>query len=125
MDRPAFDVFAADCPSRAALEHITGRWGVLVLGGLADGPRRFNELGRRIDGLSQKMLAQTLHALERDGFVEREVLGTTPPHVVYRLSPTGAAIGAQLMELVGNLEALMPQVLASRSRYDRQHPESV
>jgi DNA-binding HxlR family transcriptional regulator len=117
---PPFDVFASACPSRPVLEHITGRWGVLALGGLADGPLRFNELGRRIDGISQKMLSQTLHTLERDGFVEREVLGTIPPHVVYRLSPVGAEVTGTLLGLIGRLEELMPQVLESQERHDHQ-----
>src|SRR3954451_9809954 len=71
-----FDVFAKACVSRAAMEHITGRWGVLVLGGLHDGPLRFNALRRRVDGVSEKMLSQTLQSLERDGFVVREVHST-------------------------------------------------
>jgi DNA-binding HxlR family transcriptional regulator len=121
---PAFDVFACACPSRPALEHITGRWGVLVLGGLADGPQRFNELARRVDGVSQKMLSQTLQALERDGFVEREVLATLPPHVVYRLSPMGAPVAAKLMDLIADLEALMPQVLDAQERYADRHPDA-
>ncbi|QMU76658.1 helix-turn-helix transcriptional regulator [Streptacidiphilus sp. PB12-B1b] len=113
-----FDVFACACPSRPTLEHITGRWGVLTLGGLAQGPLRFNELARRVDGVSQKMLSQTLQALERDGFVEREVLATLPPHVVYRLTPVGVAVADKLMGLIADLEALMPQVLDAQARYD-------
>jgi DNA-binding HxlR family transcriptional regulator len=118
---PPFDVFACACPSRPTLEHITGRWGVLTLGGLADGPLRFNELARRVDGVSQKMLSQTLQALERDGFVQREVLATLPPHVVYRLSPVGATVSARLMSLIEEVEALMPEVLDAQARYDEQH----
>ncbi|GFN01041.1 hypothetical protein Sfulv_58510 [Streptomyces fulvorobeus] len=88
-----FDVFAKHCPSRQVLDHLTGRWGVLVLAGLRKGPVRFNALRRRIDGISEKMLAQTLQALERDGFVSREVLtampraSTTPSHPWARPRP--------------------------------------
>ena len=62
-----FNVFAKACPSRGTLEHVTGRWGTLTLGALHEGSLRFNELRRRVDGVSEKMLSQTLHALERDG----------------------------------------------------------
>lgn len=86
-DDPAFDVFARSCPSRCTLEHVTGRWGSLTLGALHEGTFRFNELRRRIDGVSEKMLAQTLHALERDGLVHREAQSTNPPRVDYRLTP--------------------------------------
>jgi DNA-binding HxlR family transcriptional regulator len=115
---PAFDVFAVNCPSRPVLEHITGRWGVLALGGLAGGPMRFNELGRRVDGVSQKMLSQTLHALERDGLVERRVLGTIPPHVEYALTALGQRVAARLIGLIEVLEGAMPEVLEAQSRYD-------
>jgi DNA-binding HxlR family transcriptional regulator len=120
--QPEFDVFAGGCPSRPTLEHITGRWGVLTLSGLQACPLRFNELRRRIDGVSQKMLAQTLHELERDGFVHREVLGTFPPHVEYSLTPLGAQTAAKLLDLIGHLESHMPAVLAAQHSYDRERP---
>ncbi|MFC9918410.1 winged helix-turn-helix transcriptional regulator [Agromyces binzhouensis] len=115
-----YDVFARTCPSRPTLEHITGRWGALVLGALNDGPLRFNELGRRVDGVSQKMLSQTVHALERDGFVEREVMGTIPPHVEYSLTPIGRHTSKILVDLFSHLEGHMPNVLEARRRYDEQ-----
>ena len=64
-----FNVFAKSCPSRRTLENVTGRWGSLTLGALYEGGSRFNELRRRVDGVSEKMLSQTLHSLERDGLV--------------------------------------------------------
>ena len=67
-----FDVFAQACTSRATLEHLTGRWGTLAMVALHDGTLRFNALRRRVVRVSEKMLAQTLQALERDGFVHRE-----------------------------------------------------
>ncbi|GAB2609455.1 helix-turn-helix domain-containing protein [Streptomyces capparidis] len=115
----AFDVFARACPSRSALEHITGRWGVLVLGGLHTGPLRFNALRRRVDGVSEKMLSQTLQALERDGFVHREVHTAIPPRVEYSLTPLGHETAARLMALIEHLEAHMPAVLAAQDAYDR------
>jgi DNA-binding HxlR family transcriptional regulator len=119
-----FDVFAKACVSRAAMEHITGRWGVLVLGGLHDGPMRFNALRRRVDGVSEKMLSQTLQALERDGFVVREVHSTIPPRVEYSLTALGAATAGRLLDLIGHLEGNMAQVLAARAAYDRAHGET-
>ncbi|GCD94367.1 winged helix-turn-helix transcriptional regulator [Embleya hyalina] len=116
-----FDVFAKECGSRTAMEHITGRWGVLVLGGLYDGPMRFNALRRRVDGVSEKMLAQTLQALERDGFVLREVHSTIPPRVEYTLTDLGSATAAKLLDLIAHLEGHMARVLVAREEYDRTH----
>lgn len=114
----AFDVLAQRCPSRPVLEHITGRWGKLVLIALRDSPARFNELRRRVGGVSEKMLAQSLHALERDGFVAREVHSAIPPRVEYSLTPLGTRTTQKLWELVAHLEDAMPQVLAAQQDYD-------
>jgi DNA-binding HxlR family transcriptional regulator len=113
-----FDVFSRTCPSRPVLEHVTGRWGSLVLAALRDGPVRFNDLRRRVDGVSQKVLAQTLQALERDGFVSRHQLSIFPLRVEYTLTPSGQDVTAKLLELIGQVEASMDSVLASRQRYD-------
>ncbi|MFD9071301.1 winged helix-turn-helix transcriptional regulator, partial [Streptomyces lasiicapitis] len=85
----AYNVFARSCPSRSTLEHVTGRWGALTLGALHDSTFRFNELRRRVDGVSEKMLSQTLHALERDGLVHRDGRAAKPPRGVQRRSPRG------------------------------------
>ncbi|WP_405488417.1 winged helix-turn-helix transcriptional regulator [Streptomyces sp. NBC_00096] len=114
----SFDVFARDCPSRETLEHVTGRWGSLTVGALRRGPCRFNELRRRVDGISEKMLSQTLHALERDGIVNREAQPTNPPRVDYELTPFGAEVAERVVALIGLLESSMPGVLASRAAYD-------
>ena len=95
MEQQPFDVFSANCPSRAAWEHVTGRWGALVLGALADGPLRFGALRRAVGGVSDRMLSQTLQALERDGLVHREDHGTNPPHVEYSVDAGGPAGGRQ------------------------------
>nr|WSX49578.1 helix-turn-helix transcriptional regulator [Streptomyces sp. NBC_00974] len=113
-----FDVFARACPSRETLEHVTGRWGSLTVGALREGPCRFNELRRRVDGVSEKMLSQTLHALERDGIVIREAQPTNPPRVDYELTPFGIEIAHRLVALISLLEAAMPEVLGSRAAYD-------
>lgn len=117
-DALVFDVFARGCTSRETLEHATGRWGALTLAALHEGSFRFNELRRRVDGVSEKMLAQTLHALERDGLVHREAQPVNPPRVDYRLTPLGEAVAARLMELITLVEGRMPEVLAARERYD-------
>lgn len=115
---PEFDVFARACPSRPTLEHVTGRWGVLALGGLSERPLRFNELRRRVDGVSEKMLSQTLHALERDGLVHREAQPTNPPRVDYSLTPLGRETAQRLTALIELVEERMPEVLAAQRRYD-------
>jgi DNA-binding HxlR family transcriptional regulator len=114
----AFDVFARGCPSRSTLEHVTGRWGSLTLGALHEDTLRFNELRRRVDGVSEKMLSQTLQALERDGLVVRDARPTNPPHVEYRLTPLGAETAGRLLALIALVEGRMPEVLASRQAYD-------
>ena len=114
----AYDVLQARCPSRHALEHVTGRWGALIMMALRHGPVRFNELRRRVDGVSEKMLSQGLQALERDGFVVREVQSTMPPRVEYQLTPLGAQTSDLLKDLATFLESRMPEVEAAQVRYD-------
>jgi DNA-binding HxlR family transcriptional regulator len=114
----AYNVFAKACPSRGTLEHVTGRWGALTLGVLHDGSLRFNELRRRVDGVSEKMLSQTLHALERDGLVHREAQPTNPPRVDYELTPLGREVAERLLSLIHFVEGRMDDVLAARQRYD-------
>lgn len=118
LEEVVFDVFARGCPSRPTMEHVTGRWGGLVLVALADGDMRFNALRRRVDGISEKMLAQALHALERDGLVVREVRQAIPPKVEYRLTEFGSGVVERLSDLIGFIEGNMAGVLAAQDRYD-------
>ncbi|MFF3710392.1 winged helix-turn-helix transcriptional regulator [Streptomyces phaeochromogenes] len=113
-----FDVFSRKCPSRGTLEHVTGRWGTLTLGALYEGSFRFNELRRRVDGVSEKMLSQTLQALERDGLVHREAQPTNPPRVDYELTPLGRGVAERLLSLIHFVEGRMDDVLGARERYD-------
>ncbi|MBZ9642110.1 MULTISPECIES: helix-turn-helix domain-containing protein [unclassified Streptomyces] len=115
-----YDVFSKACPSRGTLEHVTGRWGALTLGALHEGSFRFNELRRRVDGVSEKMLSQTLHALERDGLVHREAQPTNPPRVDYELTPLGHEVAERLLALIHYVEGRMDDVLAARERYDEE-----
>ena len=95
------EVFAAACPSRVVLDHVTSKWGVLVLVALADGPQRWSELRRRAEGVSEKMLAQTLRTLEADGLVHRDAQPVIPPRVDYSLTPRGRELVALLLPLFG------------------------
>ncbi|MFF9409005.1 winged helix-turn-helix transcriptional regulator [Streptomyces anandii] len=113
-----YNVFAKACPSRGTLEHVTGRWGALTLGALREGSLRFNELRRRVDGVSEKMLSQTLQALERDGLVHREAQPTNPPRVDYELTPLGHQVAGHLLALIRCVEDRMDDVLAAREEYD-------
>jgi DNA-binding HxlR family transcriptional regulator len=118
FDELVADVFARRCPSRPVLGSATGKWGLLALTALTEGSYRFNALRRRVDGVSEKMLSQTLHALERNGLVTRDVQATIPPRVEYALTPLGARVAARLRDLIDLVEAEMPAVLAAQNRYD-------
>lgn len=108
-------VLAANCPSRGVLMHVTSRWGVLVLVALLDGKHRFNELKRKVGGVSDKMLAQTLQVLEKDGFIIRQEFPVIPPHVEYCLSDMGQQIAIHVESLTDWIEQNLQQVLAVRA----------
>jgi DNA-binding HxlR family transcriptional regulator len=110
------DVFDTNCPSRAVLDHVTSKWAVLVLAALRVGPSRFSELRRRIGGVSEKMLAQTLRTLEADGFLHREVAPTTPPQVTYSLTPLGDGIAERVTGLVDWISDRIPEIEDVRRR---------
>lgn len=93
-------VFPAGCPSRTVLDHITSKWGVLILLSLSEGEQRWSELRRRAEGISEKMLAQTLKTLEQDGLVLRKALPVIPPHVDYSLTERGYELTGLLVPLV-------------------------
>jgi DNA-binding HxlR family transcriptional regulator len=112
------DVNRVNCPSRVILEHVTSRWGVLVLAALGERSYRFSELRRHVGGVSEKMLAQTLQALERDGFVLRDAKPVIPPRVDYSLTPLGQEAAEQVSSLARWVEHRVPQVQAARAAYD-------
>lgn len=101
--RPGFTdgILPAACPSRTVLDHVTSKWGVLVLLALSDGTHRWGELRRVVQGISEKMLAQTLRTLEQDGLVVRVAYPEIPPRVEYSLSDRGRALNEHLMPLMG------------------------
>ena len=113
------DVFARGCTSRAAFEDVTSKWASLALLALGEGRYRFNALRRRIDGVSERMLSQTLQTLERDGMLTREVLTAIPPRVEYSLTPLGARVAEQLRGLADLLEASVPELQTARDSRER------
>nr|WP_274636422.1 helix-turn-helix domain-containing protein [Microbacterium bovistercoris] len=116
MSKPVWDPYDRDCPTRQLLDRIGDRWTVLVIGTLADGPRRYTEIARKVDGVSQKMLTQTLRALEHDGIVSRTVFPEIPPRVEYRLTARGESLREPLHALEEWAKTNMADVLDSRSR---------
>lgn len=112
------NLFAEQCPSRDVLKHVTSRWGVLILVALRDGTHRFSDLRRKMGGVSEKMLAQTLQWLEQDGFVNRVSYPVVPPHVEYSLTPLGEQVSEKVAALADWIEMNLPQVMASRHARD-------
>jgi DNA-binding HxlR family transcriptional regulator len=110
--------FNANCPSRQVLDRIGDRWTVLVVGSLSGGPLRFSELARAIDGVSQKMLTQTLRGLERDGLVTRTVHPEVPPRVEYELTHVGRTLIEPLDALDAWAREHLPLIEEARARYD-------
>ncbi|MER5789014.1 helix-turn-helix domain-containing protein [Streptomyces sp. NPDC001980] len=126
------DVFLRDCPTRAVLDVIAGKWTMLVLVALADGrPMRFAELRRRLDGVTPKVLTQTLRALEREGLLTRTVYPTVPPRVEYRLTGLGREAGGLMQRITDWSQANMAAMRAAREEFDgraergaRQFPDA-
>lgn len=110
------DLFATQCPSRDVLKHVTSRWGVLVLVALMEGTHRFSELRRKVGGVSEKMLAQTLQALEQDGFIDRVSHPVVPPHVEYTLTPLGEEVSQQVGSLADWIESNMPKIAMAQQK---------
>lgn len=108
------DVLAVACPSREVLRRLTSRWGVLVLIALRAGPMRFSALRRRIGGVSERMLAQTLQALEGDGMLLRHALPVVPPHVEYELTPLGVEAAERVRALADWVEESLPRLPQGR-----------
>lgn len=109
------NLFAEQCPSREVLKHVTSRWGVLVLVALLAGTHRFSDLRRKVSGVSEKMLAQTLQWLEGDGFVLRRSYPVVPPHVEYSLTPLGREVGLRVQGLADWIELNLPSILQARA----------
>lgn len=118
------DVFAAQCPTRSLLDRLADKWSVLVMSTLDAGPMRFNALKRRIEGVSQKMLSQTLRQLERDGLVQRAVEATVPVSVTYTMTPLGRTLVVALQPVIEWAETRMDAVGTAQAEYDARQNAS-
>lgn len=115
------DISVPACDYRRMLEIISSKWTVLVIYALQDGSVRYAEIRKRIDGISQKMLTQTLRQLERDGLVKRDVYPSVPPTVEYELTPLGETLIPYLRQLQQWTKAYYPLVEKARKDYDRDN----
>jgi DNA-binding HxlR family transcriptional regulator len=113
-----YDVFQRQCPTRLVLDRIADKWTLLVLLRLDAAPCRFNQLRREIDGISQKVLSQTLRTLERDGLVDRKVFATVPVTVEYTITPLGRTLTGTVAALREWAEHNIETVLEAQRRYD-------
>jgi DNA-binding HxlR family transcriptional regulator len=109
------------CLLRDVLDRVGDKWSVLVMALLGDGPRRYSELRRAIDGISQRMLTLTVRSLERDGLVTRTVTPSTPPRVDYALTPVGQTLSTEVSSLIQWSERHREYITASRRSYDALH----
>lgn len=114
----AYDVYKELCPTRMVLDRLADKWALLILDRLEDGPMRFNQLRRDIDGISQKVLSQALKKLERDGLLSRTVYPTVPVTVEYALTPLGRTLTDTVSALAHWAERNMNAVLAAQAAYD-------
>ncbi len=114
-----WDPYNRECPTRRVLDRIGDRWTVLVVGALADGPVRFSGLSTHIEGISQKMLTQTLRGLERDGLVSRTIYPEIPPRVEYELTAAGRSLLEPLRALEDWAMTHMDVVLRAQTKYDK------
>lgn len=111
---------AENCPTREVIDRIGDRWTVLIVAALGDGSLRFNQLERAVPGISQKMLAQTLRGLERDGIVTRTLFPEVPPRVDYELTEAGKTLMAPLAALQQWSTKHIAEVLEARTKYDKK-----
>jgi DNA-binding HxlR family transcriptional regulator len=115
------DPYDRDCPTRRLLDRIGDQWTVLIVGALTGGPLRFTEIGRRVDGISQKVLTQTLRSLVRDGILTRTAYAVIPPKVEYELTSLGRNLSEPLEMLDRWARQHMASVQDARDAYDAEH----
>ncbi|MFG1922882.1 winged helix-turn-helix transcriptional regulator [Cryptosporangium sp. NPDC048952] len=120
MRNTQYDAFSAQCPSRQLLDRISDKWSTLTLCALDGSEMRYSELARTLDGVSQKMLTQTLRALERDGLVTRTVEATVPVTVTYALTDLGRSLVLAVRGVKSWAENHMDDVFARREEYDHR-----
>jgi DNA-binding HxlR family transcriptional regulator len=114
-----YDVMASACPTRQVIGRVGDKWTLLVLYALSGGTRRFSQLRTEVDGISQKMLTQTLRALERDGIVHRHAYAVIPPKVEYSLTPLGDSLGDVITTVRQWAYTHMDEIDQARRVYDQ------
>ena len=119
-----YSVYSSHCPARQFLERLADKWTILIIGRLKSGETRFNQLRRDIDGITQKVLSQTLKKLERDGLVARRVFATVPVTVEYSLTPVGLTLEETFESLAHWAESNIESVRLAQAQYDRLHAVS-
>ncbi|GAA1188512.1 winged helix-turn-helix transcriptional regulator [Nesterenkonia xinjiangensis] len=126
MEQPPWNVMVATCPSRTSLARIANKWTAMIVIALSRGRLRFGEIRRAVDGISGKVLADTLRDLERDGIVSRTAYDEMPPRVEYDLTPLGRSLREPLTALGRWAEAHIEKVEAARAAYDEKTmPEEI
>jgi DNA-binding HxlR family transcriptional regulator len=117
---PPWDVFDSHCPTRQVLDRVADKWTVLIIRHLSNGTFRFAQLRRAVDGISQKVLTNTLRGLERDGIVTRRIYASVPPKVEYSLTTLGRSLCGLVEGICDWAEANIDQVERARKVYDRR-----
>ncbi|WP_225101515.1 helix-turn-helix domain-containing protein [Streptomyces sp. CoH27] len=120
--RADYDAFLRACPTNQLLGRLSDKWVSLVVAALAQGPKRYSDIGRKIAGVSPKMLTQTLRTLERDGIITRTVTPSVPVRVDYALTPLGTSLAALLTAVKDWAETHFEEVRDARERYDAENP---
>lgn len=120
METPVWNIMVATCPSRTSLAKIANKWTAMIVIALSKGSLRFGELREEVDGISGKVLADTLRDLERDGIVERTAYNQMPPRVEYELTTLGRSLREPLAALGRWAEEHISDVLAARDAYDER-----
>ncbi|MEU8848803.1 helix-turn-helix domain-containing protein [Streptomyces sp. NPDC048384] len=121
--RIAYDAFLKSCPTNQLLDRLSDKWVSLVVAALSAGPMRYSDLGRKIAGVSPKMLTQTLRSLERDGLLTRTVTPSVPVRVDYELTPLGQGLALLLTAVKDWAETHFDEVRQARERYDSETPD--
>ena len=121
---PPWNVFDSHCPTRQVLDCIADKWTVLIIRRLSNGTHRFAELRRAVDGISQKVMTNTLRSLERDGMVKRRIYASVPPKVEYSLTTLGRSLCGLVEGICGWAEANIEHVQVAREVYDRTPKET-
>tara|TARA_R110002020_G_scaffold400596_3_gene610682 strand:- start:9434 stop:9811 length:378 start_codon:yes stop_codon:yes gene_type:complete len=113
--------FSVDCPSRLLFDQVADKWSMMIMTVLSSGGTRFNDLKRRLEGVSQKSLSMTLKRLERNGIIARSVVASTPPGVLYEMTPLGLTLLPPFQAIYRWANDNIEAVEAARALYDTQH----